>query len=168
MIWRRVYVNCHIMCNVYAESRDAGLCLSLQMPAPIISLSLSFSAFPPQHKASCCSALVPESFLPSTFYKDRRLQTQFVTVLASTLQGSHEVWCHSAQHGSCNGLRMIKACAVAGVTCWNTSTIFFLLYHLIWSRSQCHFIVQIKTMVKAAQEHYKAEAGFTEWGHLTL
>lgn len=49
----------------------------------------------------------------------------------------------------------------------NTSTVFSLVYHLIWSRSQCRLPGQIKTMAKSAQKHYKA-AGFTEWGHLTL
>lgn len=43
----------------------------------------------------------------------------------------------------------------------HTFTNVFLLYHLIWSCSQYHLTVQIKTVVEAAQEHYKAEAGFS-------
>lgn len=41
-------------------------------------------------------------------------------------QGSHEVGCHSAQHGSQSALRMIKAYVVARVTCRNTRPLFFI------------------------------------------
>lgn len=157
------------MLNVYPESRAAGLrCVSLQMPALTIGLSHS-SAFALQYKGTHCSAPVPRSFIPSTCYKEHRLQTQFRTVSASAL--TRITWSLLSQ---CSTWQ--PQCTVDDQSLHSsqsnlpkhTSTGFFLPYHLIWSCSQCHLIVQIKTMVKAAQERYKAEAGFPEWDHLIL
>ena len=55
----------------------AGMrCLSLQMPALIIKATLPLFLFSPTTEGTCCSAPVPDSFIPSTCSGEHGLQTQ--------------------------------------------------------------------------------------------